>query len=102
MFKVTAEAAKQIQHAAREGGIEGMALRMAAERKPDGSLHYIMGFDQRTDSDLSVISEGVEIVIAPAYKELLDGTTLDFVEIEAGDQRFIFLNPNDANYTPGH
>ncbi|MCB1875904.1 MAG: iron-sulfur cluster assembly accessory protein [Chromatiales bacterium] len=99
MFKVTAAAAKQIQHAAREGGTEGMALRMAAERKPDGSLHYMMGFDDRSDTDISVVSEGVEIVISPAYKDLLNGTTLDFVEIEPGDHRFIFMNPNDANYS---
>jgi iron-sulfur cluster assembly protein len=28
--------------------------------------------------------------------ELLEGMTLDYVELEAGDFRFIFVNPNDV------
>jgi iron-sulfur cluster assembly protein len=31
---------------------------------------------------------------------LLEGTLLDYVELEPGDWRFTFMNPNDANYTP--
>ena len=33
-------------------------------------------------------------------KILLEGTTLDYVELEPGEHQFIFMNPNDANYTP--
>ena len=40
-------------------------------------------------------SEGVALVVAPAHLDLLDGMTLDYVELEAGDFRFIFINPND-------
>ena len=45
-------------------------------------------------------SEGVQIVMAPEFVPLLDAATLDFVELEPGDAQFIFLNPNDATYTP--
>jgi iron-sulfur cluster assembly protein len=31
-------------------------------------------------------------------KELLNGMTLDYVELEPGDFQFIFLNPNDAGF----
>lgn len=100
MFRVTADAANQIQTAARQAGAEGMALRLAASKKPDGSLDYKMGFDNVAETDIHVASEGVDIVIAPEYKELLEGAVMDFVEIEPGDFRFIFMNPNDANYVP--
>jgi iron-sulfur cluster assembly protein len=31
---------------------------------------------------------------------LLSGMTLDFVEIEPGSFQFIFMNPNDPEFTP--
>jgi Fe-S cluster assembly iron-binding protein IscA len=30
----------------------------------------------------------------------MEGATLDYVEIEPETWQFIFLNPNDANYSP--
>lgn len=100
MFKVTIAAAEQVLSAAKQGGIEGLSLRLAAQQKPDGSIDYRMGFDDATDEDIRMSSEGVEIVMAPEYVPILDGTTMDFVEIEPGQFHFIFLNPKDANYSP--
>lgn len=99
MFKVTTAAAEQVLDAAKQGGTEGLALRLAAQQKPDGSIDYRMGFDDAKDEDIRVSSEGVEIVMAPEYVPLLDGTTMDFVEIEPGQFNFIFLNPKDANFS---
>ena len=100
MFKVTPQAAEQVKVAAEQGGTAGMALRLAAQKRPDGSIDYRMGFDEATDDDIRFNSEGVQIVIAPEFVPLLDAATLDFVELEPGDSQFIFLNPNDANYVP--
>ena len=100
MFKVTPQAAEQVKTAAEQGGTVGMALRLAAQQRPDGSIDYRMGFDEGTDDDIRFISEGVQIVMAPEYVPLLDAATLDFVEIEPGESQFIFLNPKDANYAP--
>ena len=100
MFKVTPEAAQQVKVAAEQGGTSGMALRLAAQQRPDGSIDYRMGFDEGTDDDIRFSSEGVQIVMAPEYVPLLDAATLDFVEIEPGEPQFIFLNPRDANYVP--
>jgi iron-sulfur cluster assembly protein len=100
MFKVTSAAADQVRAAAQQGGTEGMALRLAASRRPDGSIDYRMGFDEVNEDDIRFTSEGVEIVMAPEYVPLLDRATLDFVELEAGEQQFIFLNPEDAAYVP--
>jgi len=100
MFTVTKAAAEAIQKSATEGGMAGMALRIAATKKRDGSLDYAMGFDDAEEEDLEVKSEGVAIIIAPSHVEVLRGATMDFVEIEPGQHRFIFLNPNDPDYSP--
>jgi iron-sulfur cluster assembly protein len=100
MFKVTPQAAQQVRVAAEQGGTAGMALRLAAQKRPDGSIDYRMGFDEATEDDIRFSAEGVQIVMAPEFVPLLDAATLDFVELDSGDAQFIFVNPNDANYTP--
>lgn len=100
MFKLTTAAAEQVRTAAQQGGTEGLALRLAAQKKPDGAIDYRMGFDDGTEDDIRFKAEGVEIVMAPEYVPLFDKATMDFVEIEPGQHHFIFLNPEDANYSP--
>jgi len=101
MFKVTEAAAKQVRNAAQQGGIKGMALRLAARKHADGSYDYRMGFDEVSDEDIRLNSEGVEIVMAPEYVPLLNNTTLDFVVLDdSEDAQFVFINPDDANYSP--
>lgn len=100
MFKVTTAAAEQVRKAAQQGGTEGLALRLAARKKPDGAIDYHMGFDEGSEDDISFKIEGVDVVMAPEYVPLLDKATMDFVEIEPGQHHFIFLNPEDENYTP--
>lgn len=100
MFTVTAVAAEQVHQAARQGGTEGLALRLAAQKNPDGSIDYRMGFDDAAEDDICLTCEGVKVVMAPEYVPLLDEATMDFVEIEPGKFHFIFLNPKDENYSP--
>lgn len=100
MFTVTRAAAEQIRRSAKESNLAGLPLRIAVRRKEDGSLDYGMGFDEAAEEDLSVESEGVNVVIGPAFAEMLQDTTLDYVELEPGEFQFIFLNPNDPNYSP--
>lgn len=96
MITVTPAAAKQIRIAASRTDADELGLRIAARRDPQGALHYAMGFDEMRDGDVVVPSEGVPLVVAEAQRDLLDGMTLDYVEYEEGDFRFIFINPNDA------
>jgi iron-sulfur cluster assembly protein len=100
MFKVTESAAAQVRQAARQSGTEGMSLRLAARRKSDGSIDYLMGFDEVKEDDIRFNSEGVDIVMTPEDAPLLDRTVMDFVELDAGDRQFVFLNPKDPNYKP--
>ncbi len=100
MFKLTAAAAEQVLKAAKQGGTEGMPLRLAAAQKPDGGIDYRIGFDELTDDDIRLNCEGVEVIMTPEQVPLLDQATMDYVEIEPGQRHFIFLNPMDSNYVP--
>ncbi len=100
LFKVTEAAARQVRRSAEQGGTEGLPLRVAASKNADGSIDYKMGFDEFRTGDLHVPCGSINVVVTPACGELLDGTTMDHVEIEPGQFRFIFMNPNDANYAP--
>jgi len=96
MITVTPSAAQQIRIAATHSDCDEMGLRIAVRRDADGSLHYAMGFDEARNDDIVISSEGIALVVTPAQRGLLEGMTLDYVELEAGDFRFIFINPNDT------
>lgn len=101
MIIITPAAADQIRNSARAGQLEGLAMRIAARRDADGSIHYGMGFDDAEhEGDLRLNTAGVDVVIGESSRILVDGMTLDYVEIEPGSWQFIFLNPNDVNYVP--
>lgn len=101
MITITPAAAEKIQASAAEGDMQGLAMRVAAKRNPDGTIHYGMGFDDNAlDGDIHINAGGVDVVIGESSHLLLEGTTMDFVEIEPGTWQFIFMNPNDANYSP--
>ncbi len=95
MITVTPSAAQQIRIAASQSDSDEMGLRIAARRAVDGTLDYAMGFDEARGDDLVLNSEGIALVVSPRERDLLDGMTLDYVELEAGDFRFIFINPNE-------
>jgi iron-sulfur cluster assembly protein len=100
MITVTPSAAAQIRAAATQSDSDEMGLRIAARRAADGTLDYAMGFDEPRGDDLVLSSEGIALVVSPQNRELLDGMTLDYVEFEPGDFRFIFVNPNEPGAAP--
>ena len=99
MIKLTNTALEQIKQSSEQGDSPASPLRIAIKEQDDGSFHYAMGFDdQRLPGDTFVNFDGVDIVVAERSKELAEGMTLDFVELEPGKMEFIFLNPNDPTY----
>ncbi len=99
MISVTKQAAAQIRKAAEQSDALNMFLRIAARKGQDGSIEYGMGFDEKNDEDVHLTSEGIDILISDSSKELLMGAVLDYVEINPGEFRFIFKNPNDPAHT---
>jgi iron-sulfur cluster assembly protein len=99
MISLSTAALEQIQHSAEAGGMQSIPLRVAVKRLEDGSFHYAMGFDeQRLPGDSFFNFDGVDLVVATASKDLADGMTIDYVELQPGKMEFIFLNPNDPDY----
>ena len=98
MFKVTKAAGKELKQSMSYHDFDDMPLRVAAGRKEDGSIDYQMGFDEAGPGDTMVASGGIDVVIAREHLPLLQGTELDYVELEAGEYHFIFKNPNDPNF----
>lgn len=91
MITITPQAAAQIHKAAETGGTQGMSLRVAARRLDDGSVEYMLGFDDIGDEDLEYTIAGVHVLISEFSKDLLRGVTLDFVELNPNEFQFIFV-----------
>lgn len=99
-IKLTESAVEQVRKSAEEGGMQNLSLRIAAQRRPDGSIEYAMGYDEQNDADTTREYDGFVLVVAPQSIDLLSGAILDYVTMDDGQQQFIFLNPNDPGYIP--
>lgn len=100
MITITKRAAEEIGLSTQNPDAKGLQMRFAVE-KTDKGFQYLMGFDERSDGDIHLQSNGIEYVLAYAQKDLLEGTVVDFDEIDTeGGYGFIFMNPNDPNYEP--
>jgi iron-sulfur cluster assembly protein len=94
MITVTPQAAARIKDQTKESGAQDMGLRLAARVLEDGSLDYGMGFDYERQNDSLVETQGLTVFISAASRDYLEGVTLDYVEMEPGDFRFIFIPAN--------
>ena len=102
MITVTPGAAEQIQNSAKESGIIDAILRIAIKQIEDGSLHYAMGFDDAiSETDLRFENSGIQLVIAETSQVYAKDMTIDYVKLDNGEKNFVFINPNDKNYSPG-
>jgi iron-sulfur cluster assembly protein len=91
---LTARAAKEITKIkATEGLDENLYLRVAVEGGGCSGLSYKLGFDVRTDEDIIVNSEGLEIIVDPRHMMYLGGIEIDYPDgLDA--RGFTFNNPN--------
>ena len=100
MIKVTKNAAEEIRLSTQNPDVQGLLIRFAVE-KTDKGFHYLMGFDERSEGDIHLESNGIEYVLAYSQKSLLEGMVVDFDEIDKeSGYGFIFMNPNDPKYEP--
>jgi iron-sulfur cluster assembly protein len=95
MITVTPLAAEQIVKSSPPAGSGEICLRLAARLGEGGVIEYGMGFDEAAEGDTKVTTNGITVLVSSGSIELLSGATLDYVEINPGEQRFIFINPND-------
>ena len=100
MFKVTKAAGSELKRNMQAHDFDDMPLRVAAQRRADGSVEYQMGFDEAGPGDIMIASSGIDVVISKEHQAILNGTELDYVELDEGGMHFIFKNPNDPDYIP--
>lgn len=100
MFKVTKAASAELKRSMQHHDFDDMPLRVAAQRTADGTIEYQMGFDEAGPGDTMVASRGIDVVISKDHQAILNGTELDYVELDEGGMHFIFKNPNDPSYVP--
>ena len=100
MINITPAAAAQIIKSAQSSGSAEFHLRLAARLDGKGVIEYGMGLDDKAADDVLTVSQGVSVLVSPGSVELFTGATLDFVEINPGENRFIFINPNDPSHKP--
>ena len=101
MISLSTTALEQIRRSAETGDMQSIPLRVAVKKLDDGSLHYAMGFDEhKFPGDTFFNFDGVDLVVSTGSKDLADGMSIDYVELEPGKLEFIFLNPNDPAYVP--
>ena len=98
-FTLTPQAAARIRQSAADAADADWALRVAARRDDDGALQYGMGFDEQREGDMPLELEGVRLLIGPPSQALLQGTQLDYVELEPGRFDFVFI-PDGAVAAP--
>ncbi|MBT9538860.1 iron-sulfur cluster biosynthesis family protein [Thiobacillus sp.] len=96
MIKITDSAAAQIRVANNNPDVFDLILRVAAYQEEDGGVNYGMGFDTEREADEHLVVNGIEVLIAASSTPYLQGVTLDFVEMNPGDMRFIFIPPYSA------
>ncbi|SMN00610.1 Cobyrinic acid A,C-diamide synthase [uncultured Candidatus Thioglobus sp.] len=100
MITITKRAAEEIKLSTQNPDAQGLLMRFAVDETPEG-FQYLMGFDERAESDIHLKSNEIEYVLAYEQKALIEGMVVDFDEIDTeGGYGFIFMNPNDPNYTP--
>ena len=100
MIKITDAAAAQIRVANNNPDVFDLILRVAAYQEEDGSVNFGMGFDSEREADEHLIVNGIQLLIAPSSTPFLQGVTLDFVEMNPGDMRFIFIPPYSNDEAP--
>lgn len=101
MISVTPSAAQQIRIAATESGADGMSLRIAAHYDEAAhELQYGIGFDEAREGDQSIETEGLTLLVSPLSRDAVANLMIDYVEVEPGDFRFIFLHPEELADRP--
>lgn len=98
MLTLTPAAAAQIHSAAAItiAGGEAMGLRIAAHYDAAADdTHYGFGFDDQREHDEAFEIAGITVFVSPLSRAAVAGLTVDFVELEPGDFRFIFYRADD-------
>lgn len=92
--KLTERAANQVRKIKKDENLDDeLYLRVAVEGGGCSGLSYKLGFDIRTDEDMVVDTQGLEVIVKSDHMMYLDGVVIDYPDgLDA--RGFTFDNPN--------
>lgn len=93
-LKISTAALARVRELIREEGKPALKLRVSIEGGGCSGFQYDVSFDEvRTDDDLVIRCDGVELLVDPLSMQYLEGAEVDYVEQLSGAQ-FVIRNPN--------
>lgn len=92
--QLTERAADQVRKIRSDEDLDDdLCLRVAVEGGGCSGLSYKLGFDYKSDEDEVLVSQGIEIIVAPKHMMYLKGISVDYPDgLDA--RGFTFDNPN--------
>lgn len=92
--QLTERAAEQVHKIRADESLDDeLHLRVAVEGGGCSGLSYKLGFDYKSDDDEIIVSQGIEIIVAPKHMMYLKGISIDYPDgLDA--RGFTFDNPN--------
>ena len=95
--ELTQNAANRVNTMLQQRG-SGLGLRIGTRQSGCSGFAYTVDYaDEIRDEDEVFESHGVRVIIDKASLPFLDGTTVDYVKMNALNEGFEFNNPNVKN-----
>jgi len=96
IITVSPAAVQAIRDLLNERNLEGYALRVFVSGKTCSGYQYGMSLDESfSDTDTTIVVDGIKVVIDNESVEYIKGAKLDFIDDERG-KGFMVDNPNAA------
>lgn len=96
-IKLTESAANRVSSMLQQRG-GGLGLRLGARESGCSGFEYVVDYaDELTDGDEVFECHGVKVVVNRGSLPYLNGTTVDYVRVDALNEGFEFNNPNVKN-----
>jgi iron-sulfur cluster assembly protein len=91
---LTDNAVKHINQMLEKRGY-GIGLRLSTKQYGCSGFGYVVDYADEVKEDDEVLdSQGVKLVVDQDSLKLIDGTTVDYVKMNALNEGFEFTNPN--------
>ena len=95
--ELTANAASRVNAMLQQRG-SGLGLRLGTKASGCSGFEYVVDYaDEITEKDEVFESHGVRVIVDRGSLPYLNGTTVDYVKLNALNEGFEFDNPNVKN-----
>lgn len=93
MIDLKPAAVVKLQSIMDEKKLTGYGLRVYVAGSGCNGLQYGLGFDKQRDDDTVETVQGMQVLVDPTSAQLLDGSSVDYVDEEGGGFRIDNPNP---------